>query len=380
MSNTIERTATTKPAISGASTAKRTRNAAAAKSVKSAKPVKKVLPSIVDPDFQKPFTMDQELVPFGTWADKPVWVPPKDYSRVMAQTMLKKHGLFTAKDERWSTVFRKHRSDFTQVREIDLPKASIRLPQGKFFVTVTEQKDFGYITDKIPACVQTRLDEFLEGPGKRPGVKVSYLKPLCIEVDDELILTSREDLMAAVDGIQKEVMSEYWRLYLLGLPRRIAAGIFNGAMAIPKRLAKAYMERQKRAVDIYHAKLEFRRRKLAYKAAKTHRKIFAKGCSFEEMSALTGPLKTEDVVELYGEELELSKAQRQRLIRMAAGSLPWFAMLSIGATSALSAAMAATTPVLVVDPVFVAEMPGRPGVLLKIGHFDEVAGVTHVEI
>ena len=35
---------------------------------------------------------------------------------------------------------------------------------------------------------------------------------------------------------------------------------------------------------------------------------------------------------------------------------------------------------MVVDPVFVADMPGRPGVLLKIGHFDEVAGVTHVEI
>jgi len=44
-------------------------------------------------------------------------------------------------------------------------------------------------------------------------------------------------------------------------------------------------------------------------------------------------------------------------------------------------AVAASTPPLVMcDPAFVAEMPGEPGVLLKIGHFDEVAGVTHVEI
>jgi hypothetical protein len=35
--------------------------------------------------------------------------------------------------------------------------------------------------------------------------------------------------------------------------------------------------------------------------------------------------------------------------------------------------------VLVCDPAFVAEMPGSR-VVLKIGHFDEVAGVTHVEI
>ena len=367
MSNTIERSAKT-------NSPQRTRKASSQKSVK------KVTPSIIDPDFQKPFTMDQELVPFGNWVDKSIWVPPKDCNRAMPETMLKNHGLFTAKDKRWSTVFKKHRSDFTQVREIELPKASIRLPKGKFFVTVTDQKDFDTITDKIPACVQTRLDEFLEGPGKRPGVKISYLKPLCIEVDDELILTSREDLMSAVNGIQNEVLSEYRRLYLLGMPRHVVAGIVNGLLAIPKGVAKYYMERKKRAIDIYHAKLEFRRRKSAYKAAKTHRKMFSKGCSFEEMLAITGPLKTEDVVELYGEEMELSRAERQRLIRMAAGSLPWFVMLSIATTSVLSATMTATTPVLVFDPAFIAEMPERPGELLKIGHFDEIAGVTHVEI
>jgi hypothetical protein len=37
-------------------------------------------------------------------------------------------------------------------------------------------------------------------------------------------------------------------------------------------------------------------------------------------------------------------------------------------------------PIIVCDPAFVAEMPGSGGAVLKIGHFDEVAGVTHVEI
>jgi hypothetical protein len=39
-----------------------------------------------------------------------------------------------------------------------------------------------------------------------------------------------------------------------------------------------------------------------------------------------------------------------------------------------------TPPLIVVDPAFVAEMPGSNGVILKIGHFDEVGGITHVEI
>jgi hypothetical protein len=37
-------------------------------------------------------------------------------------------------------------------------------------------------------------------------------------------------------------------------------------------------------------------------------------------------------------------------------------------------------PIVACDPAFVAELPGAGGVVLKIGHFDEVAGVTHVEI
>lgn len=38
------------------------------------------------------------------------------------------------------------------------------------------------------------------------------------------------------------------------------------------------------------------------------------------------------------------------------------------------------SPIFVCDPAFVAEMPGSRGVLLKIGHFDQVGGVTHVEL
>ena len=42
--------------------------------------------------------------------------------------------------------------------------------------------------------------------------------------------------------------------------------------------------------------------------------------------------------------------------------------------------MIATPPLVVCDPAFVAEMPGTRGVVLKIGHFYDVGGITHVEI
>lgn len=68
-----------------------------------------------------------------------------------------------------------------------MAQASIRLPKSRLFVSITEQADFDKITDKVPACVRTRLDEFLAGPGRRHGTKVYYLKPLCVEIGDELI-------------------------------------------------------------------------------------------------------------------------------------------------------------------------------------------------
>ncbi len=289
----------------------------------------------------------------------------------------------TCRDQRWASVTDEHRSEFTQVREIELDKASIRLPKGKFFVSITERQDFDKITDTIPACVQTRLDEFLAGPGKQPGVKVYYLKPLCVEVGDDLILTSRDDLMAAVTKIQEEVFTEYRRLYLHGLPRRVAARIIDLGLAIPKGIMNFYLRRRQKAIDAYHARLEFRRRQEAHRAAQTHRKCFTTGCTFNEMLALTSPLKRSFVIEQFGIEHDLSRAERDRLMRIAAGTLPWFVTLSMGAAYLMSLSamsVVAASPVVVCDPVFVAEMPESPGILLKIGHFDEVGGVTHVEI
>ena len=90
----------------------------------------------------EPFTLEQELKPFGAWVGKPIWVPPKDSAETLSESMLRETRPFAGKEKRWAAVQKKHRADFTQVREFDLFQASIRLPQGKFFVTVTEQKDF----------------------------------------------------------------------------------------------------------------------------------------------------------------------------------------------------------------------------------------------
>ena len=341
----------------------------------------RVLPSRVAAGQQKSFTLEQELEPFGSWVGKPIWVPPKDNSEALAEAMLAKRGLFTSQQERWSAVIRKHRSDFTQVREIELSKASIRLPQGKFFVKVTEQHNFDKITDNVPSCVQTRLDEFLAGRGQRPGVKVYYLKPLCVEIGNELILTSREDMQAAIDQVKQEVFAAYRRRYVLGLPRRILAPVFNAVLALPRGIVNAYISRQRKAIEAYHARLEFKRRQTALEAAKTHRKCRTTGCTYEEMLALTSPLDTADVVEQYGIENDLSRAQRAHLLQVAVGTLPWFVALSIGTVYLAGVSLAAAAaPVAVADPAFVAEFPEARGVLMKIGHFDEIGGVTHVEI
>jgi hypothetical protein len=37
-------------------------------------------------------------------------------------------------------------------------------------------------------------------------------------------------------------------------------------------------------------------------------------------------------------------------------------------------------PIVACDPAFIAELPGSNGVVLKIGHFDELGGVAYVEI
>lgn len=345
---------------------------------------RRVMPSIVDPATASPFTLEQELEPFGAWIGDPTWVPPKDSSAAMAETMLRSSRAFSSKAKRWDAVIEKHRNEFTQVRELDLYEASIRLPKGRFFVTVTEEKDFDKITDTIPNCVQTRLDEFLSGPHKARGAKVYYLKPLCVEVGDDLIMTTGEDLTAAIEKIQQEVFSAYRRkaLYRRPIEAIIAAG--NLSLALPRGLMRYAVNRRQKAINALQAKLEFERRKRALEAARTHCQIRTNTVTFDDILELTRPPDRKDVIEQYCIEQELSQAQRQQLLQIAAGSVPWFVALSLTAyaMSSLAAVILPWTvpPVAVCDPAFVAELPGSHGVLLKIGHFDEVGGITHVEI
>ncbi|TWT37492.1 hypothetical protein KOR34_24440 [Posidoniimonas corsicana] len=345
-------------------------------------PTARVRPSIVAPGQGKPFTLDQELEPFGAWVGDPIWAPPKDSSPAMAESMLKHTRPFTPRDQRWQTVIEQHRDEFTQVREIDLCRASIRLPKGRFFMMVTEREDFDKITDVIPACVQTRLEEFLAGPGRRPGVKVYYLKPLCVESGDQLILTTRKDLMAAIDRVQKEVFKEYSEMAPAVRTLQAATAALNLALTPPRAVLKFFSDRRQKAIDAYQARLEFKRRKVALGAARTHRKCRTDGCSFDEMLALTNPLQRAAVVARYCADEELSRAQRKQLIQQAAGeTAPWFMSMFFSGSYLYTLTMIAMTPpFLVCDPAFVAEMPDAPGELLKIGHFDEVDGVTHVEI
>lgn len=342
-----------------------------------------VSPSIVDPAIAEPFTLEQELTEFGAWSSEPIWVPPKDSADVFAETMFRDTGWFASKCTRWDAVLKKHRRDFTQVREIDLFQASIRLPKGKFYVTVTEQKDFDKITDPIPACVQTRLEEFLSGPGKKWGTKVYYLKPLCIEVGDDLILTTQQDLSAAIAQVQTEAFAAYRRLALYRRPLQALEVAANAALAAPRALVKYSVERSQKAIDAHHAHYEFERRKLALQTAETHRQLRTDGCTFDEILELTTPLKRTDVIEHYCDEQKVSAEKRAQLLSMAAGSVPWFLALAmtVSFVSQVAAAIAIPIPPIVVcDPAFVAEMPDARGTLLKIGHFDQVAGVTHIEL
>lgn len=343
--------------------------------------LRRVTPSIVDPAKAEPFTLEQELKPFGTWVGRPIWVPPKDANRTLAETMLSETRPFTAKDQRWSAAVEKHRDDFTQVREIDLDQASIRLPKGKFFVTVTEERHFDKITDRIPKSVQMRLDEFLSSPAKKAGAKVYYLKPLCVEMGDELILTTREDLMAAIEKVQDEVFAEYRRLARCRRPQQAVVAAANLGLAIPRGLVKYVVNRKQRAIDAYQAQLEFKRRKLALRTARAYGKCRTDGCTFDEMLNLTSSLNRTDVVDQFCTENDVSSAKRAQLLKMAAGSIPWFVALSLTIQWVTAMTIVVSTPpVIVCDPVFVAEMPGSGGVVLKIGHFDEVGGITHVEL
>jgi hypothetical protein len=146
---------------------------------------------------------------------------------------------------------------------------------------------------------------------------------------------------------------------------------------------KYVVGRRQKAIDALQAHLEFERRKLALSVATNYRKCRKAGCDFDETLELTSPLKRTDVIHQYCTEQELPDGKRELLLQMAAGALPWFFTLSFTMSYVSTLAWIITSPlppIVVCDPAFVAEMPGSRGVVLKIGHFDEVGGVTHVEI
>ena len=350
------------------------------KSIEQTRAEKKVQSKKKFASQSQPHTPAQDLEVFGKWTSKPIWVPPNKNSKEMAKSMLNKFGPFATKENCWSAISRQHRDKFTQVREFELPKASIRLPQGKLFVTVTEQADFDSIEEEIPACVQTRLDEFLAGPGKKRGVKVYYLKPLCVEIGDDLIFTTSEELDASIAKIQDEVFSEYRKWFLPHLLRQIAVGTLHASLAVPRTIIEYVFNRKKREIGAYHAKLEFERRRRAMEAVRFHNGYRSDKCTFQEVIGLTNAPKREDVIEHYVEEQELSRIDRKMFLLASAQTLPWFATLSLIGYKIAAAYVAASVSVAVCDPAFVAEMPGSNGKLLKIGHFDEVGGVMHVEI
>jgi hypothetical protein len=341
----------------------------------------RVRPSISSGSEAQAFALEQELKPFGAWTGAPIWVPPKDCSTELAKAMLKRYGLLASREKSWAGLVAQHRSKFTQVREFKLYEASIRLPKGKILVSVTQRDQFHTITDQIPDCVRTRLDEFLAGPGSQPGVRVYYLKPLCVEVNDDLVFTTPQELAEVIAKIQEEVFAQYRRFYLTHRPGKWALKAFDAALALPRRALRWSLERRKRIIDACETRAEFERRKIALKTARMHRRCRTDGCTFEEILALTNPIDRTDVIQWYATEQEYSQAQTQRLAAAATVTLPWFFSMPLGIYYLAQVAMLTMAPpVMVCDPAFVAEMPGAEGVLLKIGHFDEVRGVVHVEI
>ena len=77
--------------------------------------------------------------------------------------------------------------------------------------------------------------------------------------------------------------------------------------------------------------------------------------------------------------LAVTFIDRKVFLLASAATLPWFAAMSL-VTYQLAVALTTTVTVATCDPAFVAQMPGSNGALIKIGHFDEVDGVVHVEI
>ncbi len=226
----------------------------------------------------------------------------------------------------------------------------------------------------------------MDGPGKRDGVRVYYLKPLCVEVDHQLIFTPREVVDTAIAQIRSEVFSDYRRLLPWRWTKRTSLMVANSVLAVPRNIAKYAIKSKQHAVETFEAKLEFRRRQTALEAAKEFGRYNREGCTFDEMLDLTTPLRRDSVIRQFCAQHEINVAKQKAMLREAAGQLPWFAALStmaVGAAYIYSIAKTVTIiaapPVVMCDPAFVAEMPDQRGVLLNIGHFDDVNGVRHIE-
>ena len=328
----------------------------------------------------QPHTPDQNLQHFCNWVGDSIYVPPKDNSMELAQAMLNGFGLLASQEKCWQALCREHRSKFSEVRRIELPRTSIRLPQGQLYVTVTRQSDFHLIEEDIPASVQTRLDEFLAGPGKKRGVKVYYLKPLCIEVGNDLVFTSEAELDQAISEIRSEVFQLYRKRYLQHRARKFGVAAVDAILAIPRTLLSVALRRKKRLIDAVHCKAEFERRKQALEMLRYRQIYRTDPCTFEETLALTDTPNREDVINHYVKENSSFGELDRQLFQLASGKLPWFLALSIAAYRTMIVSVKKVAAIRVCDPVFVAEMPDQRGKLLKIGHFDEIDGVMHVEI
>lgn len=193
-----------------------------------------VRPSVLPEGMDPGFTLDQELSLFGRWCSDTLWVPAKDSSEWMAETLLEKHTPRSSKTAMWKTIRQSHAETFTQVRQIEMAHASIRLPKAKLFVQVIPQDQFDTITDPIPRCVQTRLDEFLDGPAQKLEAKVYYLKPLCVEVGSDLIFTEEDEIRRAIQDIQQEAFAEFRHQYWRRTPARLLAGLINAVLWLPR--------------------------------------------------------------------------------------------------------------------------------------------------
>lgn len=332
---------------------------------------------VTDDPATGPHHPDQELEVFCKWSSQSIYVPPKDGSKEIAKEMLSKSKLLTKRDELWKNANRKFRDQFTHVREIELRRASIRLPKGRVFVTVTDEKDFGQIEDPIPDCVKTRLEEFQSRIGDDSGIKIYYLKPLCVEVGNELIFTTQEQLDSTMAELRAETMAEFRKLLPAHVAKQLVTVLPKLLLGAPRKLLSAFFGRKKQFIESYQARLEFERRKRAWEAKQFRKSYRTDPCEYTEILDLTDPPRTEDVLAHYAEEKKLSLMTHQIYLIAIAASLPWF-LTAVALANAV--AVGTVTTVAVVDPVFVAEFPGSRGQLLKIGHFDEIDGVMHVEV